>query len=279
VAFAVALAGAVAGALAVAVTIALAVAIAFARVVALAGAVALAGILFGAYIGWRAMKGDEKYAIIRNMAVAFAAFGGTSFRSADLTDANFTATTLKSTDFRKAILTRTCFNKTKKLDLVRPGTTYLQKAQLRQLLITGQGTEKNFERQDLRGVNFQGANLVDASFIGADLSQANLQDADLSRVKLVQAQLNGTDFTGATLTGAYIQDWGITIDTKFDGVKCEYVYMRLPTKENPDPLRKPDNNKEVFADGEFGDFIKPIFDTLDLYHNQGVHPRAIAISF
>ncbi|MHC5822063.1 MAG: pentapeptide repeat-containing protein, partial [Nostoc sp.] len=28
-----------------------------------------------------------------------------------------------------------------------------------------------------------------------------------------------------------------------------------------------------------GDFIKPIFDTLDLYHNQGVHPRAIAISF
>ncbi|WP_392476236.1 hypothetical protein [Nostoc sp. C110] len=55
--------------------------------------------------------------------------------------------------------------------------------------------------------------------------------------------------------------------------------MRLPTKENPDPLRKPDNNKEVFADGEFGDFIKPIFDTLDLYHNQGIDPRAIAISF
>ncbi|MHC5721254.1 MAG: pentapeptide repeat-containing protein, partial [Nostoc sp.] len=107
-------------------------------------------------------------------------------------------------------------------------------------------------------------------FISADLSQANLQDADLSRVKLFQAQLNGTNLTGATLTGAYIQDWGITTDTKFDGVRCEYVYMRLPTKENPDPLRKPDNNKEVFADGEFGDFIKPIFDTLDLYHNQNV---------
>jgi hypothetical protein len=55
--------------------------------------------------------------------------------------------------------------------------------------------------------------------------------------------------------------------------------MRLPTKENPDPLRKPDNNREVFADGEFGDFIQPIFDTLDLYHNQEVDPRAIAISF
>ena len=121
--------------------------------------------------------------------------------------------------------------------------------------------------------------MVDASFIAANLSEANLQDADLSRAKLVQAQLDSTDFTGATLTGAYIKDWGITNDTKFDGVRCEYVYMRLPTKENPDPLRKPDNREEVFADGEFGDFIKPIFDTLDLYHNQGVDPRAIAISF
>ncbi|WP_089094259.1 pentapeptide repeat-containing protein [Nodularia sp. NIES-3585] len=236
-------------------------------------------VLFSFYIGWQAMKGDEKYSLIRNIAVAIAAFGGTSFRNANLTDANFTGATLKSTDFRKANLTRTCFNKTKKLDRVRPGTTYLQNAQLRKVLVTGQGQDKNFDREDLRGVNFQGANLVDASFMGADLSQANLQDADLSRAKLVQAQLNGTDFTGATLTGAYIQDWGITTDTNFDGVRCEYVYMRLPTKENPQPLRKPDNHKEVFADGEFGDFIKPIFDTLDLYHNQDVDPRAIAISF
>jgi septum formation inhibitor MinC len=62
-------------------------------------------------------------------------------------------------------------------------------------------------------------------------------------------------------------------------VRCEYVFMRVPTKENPDPLRKPDNNQEVFQDGDFGDFIKPIFDTLDLYHNQSVDPRAIAIAF
>jgi hypothetical protein len=55
--------------------------------------------------------------------------------------------------------------------------------------------------------------------------------------------------------------------------------MRSPTKENSDPCRKPDNREEVFADGDFGDFIKPIFDTLDLYHNQGVDPRAIAIAF
>ncbi len=278
-----AVAGAVAFAFAFAVTFAVAVAgavaVAVAVTFAVTFAVAVAVLLFSAYISWRALKGDEKYALIRNFAIAFAAFKGTSFRSADLTDANFTGSSLKSTDFRKAILTRTSFHKTKKLDRVRPGTTYLQKLKVRQVLVTGQGQDKNFDRIDLRGVNFKNAHLVDASFIGADLSGANLQDADLSRAKLQQTQLDGTDFTGATLTGVYIQDWNITSDTKFDGVRCQYVYMRVPTKENPDPLRKPDNNKEVFADGEFGDFIKPIFDTLDLYHNQGVDPRAIAISF
>ncbi|MHC5771642.1 MAG: pentapeptide repeat-containing protein [Nostoc sp.] len=235
--------------------------------------------LLSIYIVWRALKEDQKHVFIRNIAVAFASFGGTSFRNADLTDANFTAATLKNTDFRKAILTRTCFNKTKKIKLVRTGTSYLQKAQVVQVLIAGQAQDKNFDHQDLRGVNFQQANLADASFIGTDLSEANLQDADLSRAKLKQTQLDGTDFTGATLTGAYIEDWGITTDTNFDGVKCEYVFMRLPTKENSDPHRKPDNRQEVFALGEFGDFIKPIFDTLDLYHSQGVDPRAIAISF
>lgn len=88
-----------------------------------------------------------------------------------------------------------------------------------------------------------------------------------------------TDFTGAILTGAYIEDWNITSNTNFTGLRCKYVYMRQPTKDNPDPYRKPDNREEVFKDGDFADFIQPIFDTLDLYHNQGVDPRTIAISF
>jgi uncharacterized protein YjbI with pentapeptide repeats len=240
---------------------------------------ALSGVLLSGYISHKVLAGDEKYSLIRTVIFAFTAIGGTSFRGADLTDADFTQAMLKSTDIRNAILIHTCFQQAKMLDCIRPGETYLQRAEVRQLLVTGQGQDKKFERQDLQGVNLQGANLTDASFTGSNLSKGNFQDADLSRAKLVQTQLDGTDFTGATLTGAYIQDWGITTDTKFDGVRCEYVYMRLPTKENPDPLRKPDNHKEFFADGEFGDFIQPIFDTLDLYHNQGVDPRAIAISF
>ncbi|MHC5715768.1 MAG: pentapeptide repeat-containing protein [Nostoc sp.] len=122
-----ALAGTVGGALAAALAIVFAFAGADTLVLAgfLAGtfafafifafALAVPGILFSTNIGRRAMKGDEKYSLICNIAVAFAAFGGTSFRSCDLTDANFTLATLKSTDFRKANLTRTCLNKTKKL--------------------------------------------------------------------------------------------------------------------------------------------------------------------
>lgn len=79
-------------------------------------------------ISWRMLKGDPKQALIRNIVIAFAAIKGTSFRNANLTDANFTGATLKSTDFRKANLTCTCFHQTKKLNWTRPGTTYLHQA-------------------------------------------------------------------------------------------------------------------------------------------------------
>jgi hypothetical protein len=131
---------------------------------------------------------------------------------------------------------------------------------------------------DLSGVNLQGAKLQDASFIGASLNQSNLRSADLSRAILKQTQLEGADLTGSILTGAYIEDWGITSTTKLKNVQCEYVYMRVPTKENPNPLRKPDSLREIFVEGEFADFIQPFFDTLDLYHSQGVDPRAISIA-
>jgi uncharacterized protein YjbI with pentapeptide repeats len=229
------------------------------------------------------LAGDEKYTLIRTITIAFAATGGTRFRDADLTDADFTSATLKSTDFRQANLTRTCWRNTAKLDRIRPGTTYLHDAKVRQLLITRQGQNQNFDRQNLQGVNLQGANLADSSFIGANLNQANLQDADLSRAKLVQTQLDAADLTGATLTGAFIEDWNITSHTKLQGVRCRYVFMHLPpddpNKDDRNPRRKPDNWEEEFEDGDFADFIKPIVDTLDLYHNQGVDPRAIAISF
>ncbi|GAX45345.1 hypothetical protein NIES4075_63660 [Tolypothrix sp. NIES-4075] len=243
-------------------------------------------VLLSGYIGWLALVRNKKTDLghnwtgsFRSFATTFAIIGGTSFRSADLTNTNFTGATLKCTDFRNANLMQTIFDNAKMLDYILPGVTYLQNIELCQVLVNRFGRNKNFDRQDLRGVNLKGAYLADTSFIGADLSDANLQDADLSRAKLIQTQLDGTNFTDATLTGAYIEDWNITSDTNFNGVQCKYVYMRSPTPGDPNPRRKPDNWNETFADGDFADFIKPIVDTLDLYHNSGVDPRAIAISF
>ncbi len=203
----------------------------------------------------------------------------TRFCYANLTNTDFTAATLGNTDFRDATILGTFFKDVVKLDWAHPGSSYLQSAQLLQLAVSGDVTDNNFDRQDLRGINLKGVYLAGASFIGTDLSNANLQKADLSKAKLVRAQVDGTDFTDATLTGAIIQDWNITTTTKFDGVICKEVFMRQPTNDNSDPHRKPDNRQETFADGEFGYFIKPIFDTLDLYHSQDVDPRAIAIAF
>ena len=266
----------------------------WARVVtmALVGAVTVIVAGLYAYVGWRAIVKDKKQALIRNIAVTITAIGGTSFRAADLTNANFTRATLKNANFREATLTRTCWFGVKQLDLARASETYFENLQVQELLQTKQGQGKNFDRLDLRGINLQGANLVDASFIGANLSQANLQDADLSRAKLVQTQLDQTDLTGAILTGAYIEQWNISTDTKLHGIRCDYIFMRLPPEKRPDflalppserldenPRRKPDDWNRNFVDGEFADFIAPLVQTLDLYHNNVVDPRFIAIAF
>ena len=278
VVLAIAKVGALIGVIALIVIIAGVIASVEAKVGVLAGVATGAFSLFGLFIGWNAVNDDERDTLVRSFAVAFAATGGTSFQGANLIDAIFARAILKNTDFRKATLTRTCFRNAKKLELARPGNTYLKISKLQQWL-TGTGQDNNFDGLVLRGVNLQGKILTDASFIGADLSEANFQDADLSRATLVQTQLDGTDFTGATLTGAFIEDWGITSDTNLRGVRCDYIYLRLPTKEDPDPHRKPDNRSELFADGDFENFIQPIFDTLDLYHNQNIDPRVIALSW
>jgi uncharacterized protein YjbI with pentapeptide repeats len=232
----------------------------------------------GGIIGWDAFEASTKFPGVAQLAINLTAIGGTSFYQTNLTEADFSGATLKHTDLRGADLTRTCWKNAKGLEFARLGKTYLANSKIRQLVVTCNGRGQNFDGLDLTGVNLQGANLQDTSLIGANLNQSNLQNVDFSRAILKQTQLEGTNLTGAILTGAYIEDWGITGTTKLENVQCEYVYMRVPTKENPNPLRKPDNLRETFAEGEFSDFIQPFFNTLDLYHSQDVDPRAISIA-
>jgi uncharacterized protein YjbI with pentapeptide repeats len=231
------------------------------------------------YISLRAIIGDKKFALIHQLAINISSRGGTRFRGANLTDANFSGVTLPYTDFRKAILKRTSWFQSSKLELSRLEGTYLEDLDLRHLLISRDGEGNIYDYKNLQGLNLQAANLVDASFIGADFSEANLQAADLSRAKLVKTRLYGAELTHACLSGACIQDWAISTDTHLEQITCTHVYMRLGTPEDPDPWRKPDNRNETFQGGDFTDFVAPIIKTLDLYRRQNVDPRQIAKTF
>ena len=263
-----ALAGAVAGVLAVTMTVAIAgcvagvIAVAASTVGLVAGAVAasvgISVVVLASYVGCSALAGDKKQKFIRNVIVNIAAKYGTSFRGANLTDADFTQTKIKNTNLTKANLTRTCWSQVQKLHLAAFENTYLENENLRELVITKELQNRNFDGWDLQGINLQGANLKDVSFVGANLSESNLRNADISRAKLVQAHLDKTDFSGANLTGAYIEDWRISPDTKLDNVKCEYIFLRIPTTENPNPKRLPSNWEETFSQGEFAKHMSPL---------------------
>lgn len=236
-------------------------------------------IIISAYLGLQATLRNKKYSLIYTLNINLCSMGGTSFRGANLTDATFVDSSLKFTDFRYANLTRTCWLNSSYLSQCRSERTYLEISAIRELVTTHNGQNKDFDHMDLRGINLQNANLSNINLIGTNLSEANLQSADLSRAKLVKSQLYGTDLRKACLTGACIQDWAIATDTKLDKVQCKYVYMRLPTPDNPEVWRKPDNREEVFKENDFTDFIAPIVKTLDLYKKQNLDPRQVVDTF
>lgn len=239
-------------------------------------------VLFGAQIGWQALRQPEHFLMTRRLTLSLLSFGGTNFRGADLTDAKFHHAIVKNANFKDAVLTRTLWFKSSKIETSRVDEKhYLENPSVQSLVVSHQGVKKEFDNLNLQGINLQNANLCQASFIGANLNFANLRNANLTGAKLKQSQLDYADLSGAVLTGAYIEDWGITTRTKLDGIRCDYIFMRLPTEghTDPNPRRKPDDWSKTFAEGEFAEFITPMVETLDLYHNQTIDPRAIAIAF
>ncbi|WP_198954052.1 pentapeptide repeat-containing protein [Moorena bouillonii] len=246
---------------------------------AVAIAVALTLVLLGVYLGWRALKGDSRDAWIRNIAIAFAATGGTSFYNANLTDADFTGAILEKTDLRKATLTRTCWRNTIKLHRARPGNTILADTAVRELLVSGNGYNTNYSNANLRGANLKGANLNKANLKLADISEAILEDANLEWANLTEAQAIGTDFTHAYFTGACLQAWNIDSRTRLTNVDCQYVFLL----ENPNPQgnreRRPHDPDRVFQPGDFEKLYNKIINTVQILLRNGVNPEAFRQAF
>ena len=227
------------------------------------------------YIGFRAIiKDDPKYRLIRQLAINITSTGATSFRGANLTDADFTQANLKHTDFRKANLTRTCWFEAKNLDLARIENTYLENPKIRQLVTTKNGEDQDFSNCDLRGLNLKEANLQRADLMGANLSESSLIGADLTEAIIAKAKLYGVNLSEACLTDACIEGWAISTDLVYDNISCDAIYMKwVPPKKPQD--RKPDRSSETFQEGDFADFIFPYIDRLIYYTKADQDPREL----
>jgi uncharacterized protein YjbI with pentapeptide repeats len=231
------------------------------------------GVAFlGSFMGWRTVKGDDNFSLIRKVAIALASIGGTSFRNANLTEANFTSAKLKNTDFRKAILIRTRWYQAQQLDRARVGDSILNKTSIIQLLTTGNGYKKSYIHDNLSGANLAGANLNEANFKEAELNDATLEAANLEDANLTQVQAIGTNFRKAYLTGACLEAWNIDATTNLEQVDCRYVYLLQQQQE-----RRPSSGE--FQAGEFTKLFQEVLNTVDLIFRNGVDWKAFIASF
>ncbi|WP_341737611.1 pentapeptide repeat-containing protein [Microcoleus sp. CAWBG640] len=242
------------------------------------GAVASLFVLLGGYIGWQASVGEPKFALIRKIATAFAATGGTSFRCADLTDANFTQATLKCTKFIGANLTRTLFYKAKKMLFARVGKSILEPVSIRTLLVTGNGQYKSYVGVNLRGANLIGADLRGANLKGSNISEATFQEANLEMANLALTEAIGTDFSSAQITGACIEAWNIESNTNLDNVDCRFIYLlESPKAGTDDRERRPSSGE--FAPGDFTKLFQAVLTNIDLIFRNGVDWKAFIPAF
>jgi uncharacterized protein YjbI with pentapeptide repeats len=245
--------------------------------VVVAGAIAVASLLLGLYCSRRALKGDEKFVLLRSFGIALAALSGTSFRGANLTSANFNKTILKGTNFtnaqkRETILEWVCWQDAQQLDRARVGNSMLANSAVRELLVTRDGYKKSYVDANLRTANLNGANLEQADLTLADLTCATLRYANLKGAMLAEALVLHTDFTGAYLTGACLEAWNIDSRTILEQVDCQYVYLLRPQQE-----RRPSSGN--FAPEEFTKLFQEVLSTVDLIFRNGVDWKAFVTAF
>ncbi|WP_414582280.1 pentapeptide repeat-containing protein [Scytonema sp. PCC 10023] len=226
------------------------------------------GAWLGGNIGWQALVTQEKYLFLRKIAIAFASIGGTSFNTADLTNAIFTQATLKSTDLRNANLTLTNFHLTKNLDRARVGNTILMNAKVRDLLVSKRGKNKSYAGCNLKGANLANADLSYVNLTEADVSEATFFQANLEGANLTKIQALKTNFQKARMTAAYLEAWNIDSTTQLAEVISDYVYLLNNQQE-----RRPSSGK--FAPGEFTKIFQKALHTVDLILRNGLNKAAL----
>jgi uncharacterized protein YjbI with pentapeptide repeats len=221
--------------------------------------------LIGIYAALRANQGDEKFMIIRAFSLMFGALGGTSFSGANLTDANFTHTILKNTNFANSrkqttTLTRTHLQNSKQLHEARPGTAIFSNFKVLQLITTGQGNNQDFSNLNLRGANLDSAHLNGATLKNTDLTEASLQSTDLQHANLTELQAISANFTGAYLTGACLEAWNIQ-SANLSDIDCAFYFLRETPDAKGSRDRRPHDPDRTY---ELGDAEKMLTEARNI---------------
>ncbi|MHC5748631.1 MAG: pentapeptide repeat-containing protein, partial [Nostoc sp.] len=93
-----------------------------------------------------------------------------------------------------------------------------------------------------------------------------------TNANLTNIQALETNFTGAILTGACIEDWHINSYTNLTNVTCDYIYLCQGQQE-----RRPSSGN--FTPGEFTKLFQKAQETVDLIFNNGIDWQAFLTSF
>ena len=206
-------------------------------------------------------------------------FGCTSFRSANLTNANFLLSRLGNTDFARARLTNTYFYQAREIEHALFRLTQLYDKKVSQLISSGNGQGKHYGNLIFTGINLERVNLSHADLRGADLSRANLRQANLEFANLTEVLAIGTDFTGASLTGACLEAWNIDSTTKLEEVDCEYIFFLKYPDQKGNRERRPHDPDKVFAPGDFAKLYKEVMNTVEVLLRNGMNPEAFNLAF
>ena len=211
---------------------------------------------------------------LRDADLSLANLTGANLTGADLSRANLTLAYLYDADLNGADLSAANIWET---DLRH---AKLRDANLRNAnLHDANLSDTNLSRAKLNGARLIEADLHDADLSGADLSNACLRDANLHDTDLRDADLQivqalATNFRGATLTGACIEDWNINSETNLENVICDYIYLKKDKGE-----RRPSDPNRNFEPGEFAKLVGKSIETIDLIFTDGIDWRAFLSSF
>ncbi|MBD2445701.1 pentapeptide repeat-containing protein [Nostoc sp. FACHB-152] len=214
--------------------------------------------------------------VILALGKAIANLGGTSFRELDLSQINFSGTSLANIDLRATKLYRTRFSHTTAWEAATVDNSYLDLHQPQvQSLLAGEPKTKNFCRTNLRGAYLQGANLEDFDFTEAILDGADFRGANLRYAKFVRSLVTNVDFSQADLTGCCVRDWSFNRHTCFQGVICDYIYRDFEDGK-PEQRYPLDRN---FLPGEFEAIVRKLETSYELVFEQEIDPISLSFVF